>query len=194
MTTLRHLAGSIRAAVRTGVASLALTLTAHAQTQAQATADHMPVPSFAELEAAGAVIGEIRIAAENIFDTNDPKEDHTLFRWANALHITTRPSVIRRALLFKPGDVVSVRVIDETERLLRANNYLYDVKFRPVAYHDGVVDIEVMTRDTWSIDFGLRASRSGGANTGGFAITDRNLLGTGTTLSLGHSNTIDRKS
>src|SRR5262249_54985915 len=92
------------------------------------------------------------------------------------------------------GDVVSVRVIEETERLLRANHYLYDVKFRPVAYHDGVVDIEVMTRDTWSIDFGLRASRAGGANTGGFAITDRNLLGTGTTLSVGQSNTVDRKS
>ncbi|HEU5296642.1 MAG TPA: BamA/TamA family outer membrane protein [Burkholderiaceae bacterium] len=152
------------------------------------------MPSFAELEAAGAVIGEIRIAAENIFDTNDPKEDHLLFRWANALHIPTRPSVIRRALLFKPGDVVSVRVIEETERLLRSNDYLYDVKFRPVAYHDGVVDIEVMTRDTWSIDFGLRASRAGGANSGGFEVTDRNLLGTGTTLSLGQSNTVDRRS
>src|SRR5262245_42965697 len=120
MTTLRRLAVSLRKAVRTGVALLVVILPARAQT---------PTPSFAELEAAGAVIGDIRIAAENIFDTNDPKEDHPLFRWANALHIPTRPSVIRRALLFKPGDVVSVRLIEETERLLRSNDYLYDVKF-----------------------------------------------------------------
>ena len=171
---------------------LALLSATHAASQSQDAP--APLPSFAELEAAGAVIGEIRITAENVFDTNDPKEDYLLFRWANALHISSRPSVIRRALLFKPGDVVSVRAIEETERLLRSNNYLYDVRFRPVAYHDGVVDIEVMTRDTWSIEFGLRASRAGGANTGGFEITDRNLLGTGTTVSLGSSNTVDRTS
>jgi len=192
MTVFPRWAGSIRtrlAAARV-VAVLALALAAHAASQTQV--DHAPVPSFAELEAARAVIGEIRVVTEDIFDTTDPKEDYLLFRWANSLHIQTRPSVIRRALLFKPGDVVSVRVIEETERILRSNNYLYDVKFRPIAYHDGVVDIEVMTRDTWSIDFGLRASRSGGANTGGFEITDRNLLGTGTTLSLGHSKTVER--
>jgi len=193
MTVLPLWAGGIRtrlAAARAVVAALALALATHAASQTQD--DHAPVPSFAELEAAGAVIGEIRVVTEDIFDTADPKEDYLLFRWANALHIQTRPSVIRRALLFKPGDVVSVRVIEETERILRSNDYLYDVKFRPVAYHDGVVDIEVMTRDTWSIDFGLRAGRSGGANTGGFEITDRNLLGTGTTLSLGRSKTVDR--
>jgi len=192
MTVLPRWAGSIRtrlAAARV-VAVLALALAAHAASQTQV--DHAPVPSFAELEAARAVIGEIRVVTEDIFDTTDPKEDYQLFRWANALHIQTRPSVIRRALLFKPGDVVSVRVIEETERILRSSDYLYDVKFRPIAYHDGVVDIEVTTRDTWSIDFGLRASRSGGANTGGFEITDRNLLGTGTTVSLGRSSTVDR--
>ena len=101
--------------------------------------------------------------------------------------------MIQRALLFKPGDVVSVRVIEETERiLLGATTTCTTSSFRPIAYHDGVVDIEVMTRDTWSLDFGLRASRSGGANTSGFAITDRNLLGTGTTLSLGRSSNVDR--
>ena len=193
MTVLPRWAGSIRtrlAAAHVVVAVLALALATHAASQTQD--DQAPVPSFAELEAAGAVIGEIRVVTEDIFDSSDPQEDYLLFGWANALHIQTRPNVIQRALLFKPGDVVSVRVIEETERILRSNNYLYDVKFRPIAYHDGVVDIEVMTRDTWSIDFGLRASRSGGANTGGFAITDRNLLGTGTTLSLGRSSTVDR--
>ncbi|HEX6018025.1 MAG TPA: hypothetical protein VFZ28_07980, partial [Burkholderiaceae bacterium] len=172
--------------------AMAMALSAHGVAGADPVAS--PLPSWAELEAAGAVIGEIRIAAEDVFDTASPEEDYLLFRWANALHISTRPSVIRRALLFKPGDSVSVRVIEETERNLRSNNYLYDVHLRPIAYHDGVVDVEVVTRDTWSLDFGLRAGRSGGANTSGFEVTDRNLLGTGTTLSLGRSNDVDRSS
>ena len=181
-----------RPRARRGLVGLALFLAIHGVAQAQD--DHAPLPSFAELEAAGAVIGEIRVVSENIFDTTNPKEDYLLFKWANALHIQTRPSVIRRALLFKPGDALSERVIEETERLLLANNYLYEVKFRPIAYHDGVVDIEVVTRDTWTLDFGIRASRQGGANSSGFDITDRNLFGTGTTVSFGRSSNVDRSS
>ncbi len=152
------------------------------------------LPSFAELEAAGATIGEIRVVPQDIFDTTDPLEDKLLFRWANALHIQTRPSVIQRALLFKSGDRVSLRLLEETERLLRSNRFLYDVQFRAVAYHDGVVDIEVLTRDTWSLDPGVSAGRSGGANSSGIHLREYNLLGSGTSVSFGHSKNVDRSS
>src|SRR4051794_18817159 len=76
------------------------------------------LPSFRELEAAGATIGIVRVLPQDVFDTTDPREDKLLFRWANALHITTRPAVIERALLFKSGDKLSVRRIEETERVL----------------------------------------------------------------------------
>ncbi|HEV7912698.1 MAG TPA: hypothetical protein VGP22_02940, partial [Albitalea sp.] len=151
-----------------------------------------PLPSFAELEAAGARIGEIRIVTQDIFDTSDPKEDKWLFRLANALHIQTRPHVIERALLFKTGEPLSVRVLDETERLLRTNRYLYDVQFRPLAWHDGVVDIEVMTRDTWTLDPGVSAGRSGGANSGGVHLREYNLLGTGMSVGFARSKNVDR--
>ena len=153
-----------------------------------------PLPSFAEMEAAGARIGEIRSVTRDIFDTSDPKEDKLLFRWANALHIQTRPGVIERALLFKTGDPLSVRVLEETERNLRSVRYLYDVKFRPVAWHDGVVDIEVETRDTWSLDIGASAGRSGGTNSGGVHLKDYNLLGTGISANLSRSKNVDRSS
>ncbi len=152
------------------------------------------LPSFAELEAAGATVGEVRVVTRDIFDTDDPKEDKLLFRWANALHIRTRPGVIERALLFKTGDPLSVRVIDETERLLRSSRYLYDVRFRPVAWRDGVVDIEVETRDTWTLDLGVSAGRSGGANSSGIRLKEYNLLGTGMSVSLGRSKDVDRSS
>ena len=153
-----------------------------------------PALSFAELEAAGARVGEVRVRTGDIFDTEDPKEDKLLFRWANALHIQTRASVIERALLFKSGDPLSVALIEETERLLRRARYLYDVQIRPGAFHDGVVDIDVLTRDTWSLDPGFSAGRSGGVNSSGIRLKEYNLLGTGTSLSFGRSNTVDRSS
>lgn len=178
----------VRAALAWGLTLASMPLFAVAQTLG---ADGS-LPSFAALQAAGAVVGEIRIVNEDVFDLNDPAENNGLFRLANRLHIQTRSSVIRGSLLFKRGDPVSVRVIDETERLLRARRYIFDVRLRPVMYRDGVVDIEVMTRDTWSLDPGISVGRSGGATSSSVVLREYNLLGTGVSLSLGHSRNVDR--
>ena len=150
------------------------------------------IPSLAQLQEAGATIGEIRVVTDNIFDLDDPKENNFLFRAANALHIHTRPNVIQRTLLFKSGEPLSVRLIEESERLLRNNRYTYDVKIRPIAWHDGIVDIEVRTRDTWTLDPGISFSRAGGANSSGVSLKEYNLLGTGTTLGISRSSDVDR--
>jgi len=150
------------------------------------------MPSFAQLEAAGAVIGEIRINAQNIFDLDDPKESAWFYRLANQLHIGTRPSVIRRALLFRSGERVSWRVIEETERVLRANDFLYDVSIRPTAYRDGIVDIEVRTRDTWTLQPGASFSRGGGSNSSGVSVQEKNLFGTGVAVGFAKTSTVDR--
>lgn len=163
--------------------------TAHAQAPAPAE-----LPSFAELQAAGATVGEIRVLPQPIFDTNDPAENYALFRLANRLHIPTQESVIRRALLFQTGEPVSVRLIEETERLLRSNRYLFDVSLRPVAVRDGVVDIEVVTRDTWSLSVGAGVGTSGGESSSNVEFSEYNLLGTGTTLGFKRSNDVDRSS
>ena len=150
-----------------------------------------PVPTFAELEAAGAVIGEIHVDSEDIFDLTDPREDKPLYSLANWLHIRTRPDVIRRQLLFASGERVSARLIDETERNLRGNDYFYDVAIRPLDVHDGVVDIQVKTRDTWTLVPTANLSRSGGVNRGGLGFRDSNFLGTGTRFSIGRKASSD---
>jgi hypothetical protein len=152
-----------------------------------------PAAAFAELEAKGVRIREIRIEPANIFNLDDPREDNALFRLANALHVRTRPAVIRRVLLFKEGDPVSVRVIEETERILHSNRYLYEVAILPANYHDGFVDIEVRTRDTWTIDLTGKYSRSGGANSSKFGIRDTNVAGTALTLGFAQTTDPDRK-
>jgi len=87
-----------------------------------------------------------------------------------------------------------VRQIEESERLLLGNRYLYDVDFKAPAVHDGVVDVDVLTRGTWSLDLGVRAGRSGGTNSTGLQIQEYNLLGTGRSLSFSRSTDVDRSS
>src|SRR5437879_1957892 len=150
------------------------------------------IPSFAELEAAGAIIGEVRIANGDIFDLSDEKENGILYRAANAIHIRTRAAVVRRQLLFKPGERVSVRLIEESERLMRSNRIFYDVSIVPVGYRDGVVDIEVRTRDTWTLEPGVSASRARGVNKTGRSIQDTNAFGTGVLIGANRSTDADR--
>ena len=123
------------------------------------------LPSDQELVARGAVIGEVVIRNENIFDIADPRENNWLFRLANTLHAKTRPWLIRNQLLFRTGDTYDRRVLDESERILRSNRYFYDARIRPIAFHEGRVDVEVLTRDVWTLRPGISFGRQGGANT-----------------------------
>src|SRR3989441_11729302 len=149
-------------------------------------------PSFAELEAPGAVIGEVRIDTRNIFDLADEKENGILYRAANAWHIQPRAWVIGRQWLLKPGERVSARLIEETERLMRSNRNIYDVSIVPVGYRDGVVDIEVRTRDTWTLEPGVSASRAGGVNKTSSTLQDTNALGTGVLIGASRFTDADR--
>lgn len=171
-----------------------------APAESQAPSESFPepapgsVPDAAALQQSGAVIGEILIYPENIFDLNDPKEDKSLYRLANKLHIKTRENVVRQQLLFSTGDRYSPRLLEESERILRTTRYLYDASIRPIAYHDGKVDIAVTTRDVWTLNPGISFGRSGGASTYGFEIEELNILGTGTSLSLSQKSGVDRDS
>ena len=166
---------------------MVLTLVASA-----ALADDAALPSFDDLEARGLRVGTITVRTENVFDTSDPAEDLLLFRWANALHIVTRREVVERALLFRSGDSVSAVRVEETERVLRGTRYLSDARIRPVAVRDGVVDVEVVTRDAWTLDPGISAGRAGGANAGSISLQESNLLGTGWSVGIGRSTNVDR--
>jgi hypothetical protein len=150
------------------------------------------LPSDEELVAQGAVIGEVVIRNENIFDTADPREDNWLFRLANTLHAKTRPWLIRKQLLFRTGDAYDRRILDESERILRSNRYFYDARIHPIAFHEGRVDVEVLTRDVWTLRPGFSFGRQGGANTTSIDFSELNLFGTGVGFSIEHASTPDR--
>ncbi len=142
----------------------------------------------------GSVIGEVRVAAKNLFDPDKPGEDRRIFRLANRVHRSTRPEVIERQLLFQPGDVFSPELIAESARLLRQNDYLYDVTIQPILRQDGKVDVEVTTRDVWTLEGGASFSRSGGTNNTSIWAEDTNFLGTGKEVTIQRIGTVDRTS
>lgn len=153
-----------------------------------------PLPPPEELEALGAVIGRIRVVPGEIFDTRIRGESGWLYRTANKLHIRTRPSIIRKQLLFASGEPYRRRLIEETERLLRANDYLYDATIVPVSFDGRTVDLEVRTRDVWTLNPGFSFSREGGENQIGAQLEEKNLLGTGQQLKFEWNSDVDRES
>ena len=61
-------------------------------------------------------------------------DSETGFRMPTSLIVLVLGWFVIGLLLFKTGDPVSRRVIDETERLIRGNAKVYDVSIRPIRY------------------------------------------------------------
>ena len=153
------------------------------------------VPDDATLESNGAVIGEIRHVRLNVFDPAAiAAEDTALFRLANRIHIVTRESTIAQQLLFRSGERYQGRLLQESERILRARASLRDAHILPVAYRNGVVDVEVVTQDTWTLLPEVQFGRRGGRNTTGIGIEEQNLFGTGARLALMAKSGLERNS
>ena len=159
-----------------------------------------PLPDYS-----GSRVGGIHVTRLPVFDETDPAENNAVFRWGNRLHPITRARVIRRLLLFREGDAYDPRILQESARLLRAQHYLYgaDVKVVPQCLdetaargseHNGTVDIEVITRDVWSLAPELSFDRAGGENTFQAGLRDSNFLGSGRLVSLTHKQDVDRDS
>jgi outer membrane protein assembly factor BamA len=149
-------------------------------------------PAAPPAVAPGTPVGEIHIENGNIFDPAKPGENKWLFRLANRLHVKTRPNVIRRQLLLKPGDPYTPEAVAESERILRANRYFYDAHIAVVPRPDGKIDLDVTTRDVWTLQGGVSFGRAGGTNRTSFLVTDVNFLGTGKAVFLSHETTVDR--
>ena len=152
------------------------------------------LPDDDALEQDGAVIGEITLNKKNVFDLSDPDENNWLYRLANRLHIVTKDKVINKQLLFRSGDPYSVRLVDESERILRQNTYFFDADIRPTRYENGKVDLSITTRDVWTLSPDVSVSRSGGENRTKIGLEETNFLGLGQSLRIARIENVDRTS
>lgn len=150
------------------------------------------VPPNAELEAAGATIGEIVVCAEEIFDLSDPAESGWIYRAADKVHRKTRRPVVERQLLFRSGEPYRAALLAESERLLRAQNTFYSARVLPIRFRDGVVDVGVTTRDNWSLKPSISYRRTGGTNKLRFDVQESNFLGWGKDVTIAREENVDR--
>ena len=156
------------------------------------TAPAIDSAGLAGLAARGYRVGQIHLDLRKVFDPKREGGQIWLFKMANRIHRVTRPQVVERMLLFKPGDPISPAAIAESERLLRASRIFYDARVVPVRVGEDAVDFEVQTRDVWSLTGGVGVGRSGGVNTFHVEVEDSNLLGYGKDLQFRYQSNVDR--
>jgi hypothetical protein len=133
-------------------------------------------------------ISSIFIDNHSVFDLSDPDLSSRFswaYRTANALHVATRQSVIRRELLFHEGDCYEVERLRDSERLLRALNFIAGVDIFGVRQADGTIHVLVDTQDEWSLRADARVGGGGGGGSGfgGVTLREDNLFGTGNGVS-----------
>ena len=143
-----------------------------------------------EPEGAPLRIGKITIRTVNVFSPEEATS--RLYRSMNRAHVTTRPSVIRKFLLFKEGDSYDPKKLEETEKNLRELGFLKSAAVTAGAPHGGLVDVLVVTQDSWSLLPGVPIASNGGQTTYGLQLLERNLLGEGRELSISYNKDVQR--
>lgn len=95
----------------------------------------------------GRRIRRIHIVVQEVFTPDDPFPD-----WLNALHRTTRASVVRRELLVGEGDVFSRALVEESARNLRALLLFSVVLIAPTySEQEDEIDLLVFVKDIFSL-------------------------------------------
>ncbi len=140
-------------------------------------------------EIAGETIGAIRVERVNVFDPTVPGEDWWPFRIANKIHYPTRETVIRRELLFAPGEIWDPLKVIQSERNLRANGAFRRVDILPVKRPDGLVDAVVRSQDSWTTNPRFAAGTEGGESFFGLGLEEGNILGYGKSLAFDYGRT-----
>jgi hypothetical protein len=136
-------------------------------------------------------VGEVEIRTHDIFSPDEVSNTNGALRFMrrtmNSVHFNTRHHVIRRELLFHPGDVFIPAQLAETERNLRDLGYLNNVHVSAVdTTDDGRVKVVVSTREAWTLRTSLSYSlASSGDQRWSVSGSDGNFLGHGVTAGAG---------
>jgi hypothetical protein len=136
-------------------------------------------------------IGRISISTVPLFSQAEAARG-PVYRLLNALHVPSRPELIRKFLVFHEGEAYDPAKVEESERALRALDFLKTVKITAGEPHDGAVDITIETQDQWTTDPNADFSHGEGINTYTVDLTQKNLFGTGAEASFTAAQTSER--
>lgn len=146
-------------------------------------------PARAAAQAAP-VVDTIIVETRNVFADAEAKAN-PLFQLTNALHVTTRPYVVMRELLFRAGEPYDSALAAETQRNLRALGIFRDVTLDTVRV-DGRLAVRVVTEDGWSTNLDVGARSTGDVFTWNVGLFEQNVLGTANMAGLSYRNEVDR--
>ncbi len=134
-------------------------------------------------------IRAVEIRPTDVFPPGEARG--AIARVANGLHFTTRPGIIRRELLLRAGELFDSAKAAETERNLRALRVFRRARVDTVRTDSGLV-LRVATQDAFTtrIEGSIEGSTRSSARWIG--ITETNLLGTATRVSVRYRQTPDR--
>ena len=94
----------------------------------------------------------------------------------NRIHINTNDRIIRKNLLINEGDTINPFTLSDNERIIRELSFIDDARIRVIPVEPGIVDIHVITKDVFSLGFGVEFND---INEGTVEIFNRNIFGTG---------------
>jgi hypothetical protein len=131
----------------------------------------------------GIPISHVEIVCHNIFDPVPSGKLSVLYQLANRLHVRTRTRTVRTQLLFEAGDPWSTAEVLETERNLRALDFLAVDPIDVTQTNDSAF-VRVETWDSWSTNPQFSIQSADGKQYGSLAFTERNFLGLGKSFSI----------
>ncbi|NME69988.1 hypothetical protein [Flammeovirga aprica] len=106
----------------------------------------------------------------------DPIITTRVTRTANGLHAKTRERVIDKNIVFNVGDVINDDDFYDSERLLRALQFIKDALIYACEVDDSNIDVYIITQDQWTI--GVRGNYQN-INNFELGLYNNNFLGTG---------------
>ncbi len=127
---------------------------------------------------AGRQILRIEYQRSNVFDTSDPATSSWPYRWANALHITTRETFIRSMILFSEGEAWDPAVAAESARILRSLDFLNPVFIDAYPEAEGVI-VRIRTHDKWTLQVGAKFGIQGSRKAYSIEFDEKNFLSDG---------------
>lgn len=136
-------------------------------------------------------VGKIEIESNDVFSAEEAAKGW-FYRAANAIHLQTRTSFLRKQLLFHEGEPLDIARLAETERNLRALPFIKSASVTASAPHDGVSDVLVVTQDSWTTEPGGSFGSKGGTTTYSLEFQETDLLGMGRSLSLAYDKGTER--
>lgn len=137
-------------------------------------------------------IGKVTVKTEPLFSGEEASRGG-FYRTANLLAVQTHEPLIRRFLLFREGEPFDQAKLRESERNLRALDFLKSAAVTAGPAHDGVVDVTVATQDALTTDVNADFSNDGGRSLYDFDVTQKNIAGTGGEVDVRITNARERR-